>query len=73
MLLCHVSRRKPEYRPGRFHSMRHKNDWGAKPMRLPAGFFTLSALALALFPSTASAAEMRGVTATEIKIGQTMP
>lgn len=42
-------------------------------MRLPAGLFTLSALALTIFPFSLSAAEMRGVTATEIKIGQTMP
>src|ERR1700679_4266449 len=33
----------------------------------------LSALALLACPAIAAAAEMRGVTATEIKIGQTMP
>src|SRR5580692_4005295 len=33
----------------------------------------LSALALLAWPAIAAAAEMRGVTATEIKIGQTMP
>jgi branched-chain amino acid transport system substrate-binding protein len=42
--------------------------WEAKPMRLLAGFGALILLAL-----PATAAEMRGVTATEIKIGQTMP
>ncbi|MBR1122681.1 ABC transporter substrate-binding protein [Bradyrhizobium lablabi] len=33
----------------------------------------VSIVAIATFSATASAAEMRGVTATEIKIGQTMP
>src|SRR5271169_1678362 len=33
----------------------------------------LSALALLAWPAVATAADMRGVTATEIKIGQTMP
>jgi branched-chain amino acid transport system substrate-binding protein len=42
-------------------------------MRLSAGFAALSAMALTIFPASLSAAEMRGVTATEIKIGQTMP
>ena len=42
-------------------------------MRLVAGFGALGAMALAACPPAASAAEMRGVTATEIKIGQTMP
>jgi ABC-type branched-subunit amino acid transport system substrate-binding protein len=40
-------------------------------MRLVAGFGTLAVTALAAWPL--AAAEMRGVTATEIKIGQTMP
>ena len=42
-------------------------------MRLSAGLATLSAVVLAIIPAISSAAEMRGVTATEIKIGQTMP
>jgi branched-chain amino acid transport system substrate-binding protein len=47
-------------------------------MRLVAGFGALGAMvrvvmALAACPLAAGAAEMRGVTATEIKIGQTMP
>jgi branched-chain amino acid transport system substrate-binding protein len=42
--------------------------WEAKPMRLLAGFGALVLLAL---PATAT--EMRGVSATEIKIGQIMP
>src|SRR5690242_15605419 len=42
-------------------------------MRLSAGFAALSAMALTIFPGKLSAAEMRGVTATEIRIGQTMP
>src|SRR5215510_9440654 len=42
-------------------------------MRLSAGLATLSAMALTIFSASLSAAEMRGVTPTEIKIGQTMP
>src|SRR5882672_7560952 len=42
-------------------------------MRLAMGFGALSALAVLTWPAVASAAEMRGVTSTEIKIGQTMP
>ena len=42
-------------------------------MRLVAGFSALGAMVLAACPPAASAAELRGVTATEIKIGQTMP
>src|SRR5258707_2846324 len=42
-------------------------------MRLAMGFGALSALAVLTGPARAPAAEMRGVTATEIKIGQTMP
>ena len=41
-------------------------------MRLVAGFGALGMMALAACPP-ADAAEMRGVTATEIKIGHTMP
>ena len=43
-----------------------------KPMRLATGFGALGALVV-LAANAATAAEMRGVTATEIKIGQTMP
>jgi ABC-type branched-subunit amino acid transport system substrate-binding protein len=42
-------------------------------MRFVAGFGALGVMALAACPLAGSAAEMRGVTATEIKIGQTMP
>jgi len=42
-------------------------------MRLAMGFGALSALAVLTWSAVASAAEMRGVTSTEIKIGQTMP
>src|SRR4030088_1684866 len=49
------------------------NDEGEKPMRLVTGFGALSAIALLTLPVTSSAAEMRGVTSTEIRIGQTMP
>src|SRR6267154_3400151 len=42
-------------------------------MRLAMGFGALSALAVLTWPAVATAAEMRGVTSTEIRIGQTMP
>jgi ABC-type branched-subunit amino acid transport system substrate-binding protein len=42
-------------------------------MRFVAGFGAMAVMTLAACPLAASAAEMRGVTATEIKIGQTMP
>jgi ABC-type branched-subunit amino acid transport system substrate-binding protein len=42
-------------------------------MRLATGVGALSAMALLVLSTHATAAEMRGVTATEIKIGQTMP
>ena len=42
-------------------------------MRLSLTRVALSAFALVAATTTAAAAEMRGVTATEIKIGQTMP
>src|SRR5262245_18508052 len=49
------------------------NNMGSEPMRLSAGFAALSAIALTIFPASLSAAEMRGVTSSEIRIGQTMP
>jgi branched-chain amino acid transport system substrate-binding protein len=42
-------------------------------MRSVAGFGTVCALAVLAWPGVSMSAEMRGVTATEIKIGQTMP
>jgi ABC-type branched-subunit amino acid transport system substrate-binding protein len=42
-------------------------------MRLVTGFAALCAIALLMFPAAASAADMRGITPTEIRIGQTMP
>src|SRR6201991_4217492 len=42
-------------------------------MHLITRFGVLSALAALAMPAASTAAEMRGVTATEIKIGQTMP
>jgi branched-chain amino acid transport system substrate-binding protein len=42
-------------------------------MRLLTGFAALGAMALLAGPVASMAADMRGVTATEIKIGQTMP
>src|SRR5260370_63663 len=43
-----------------------------KPMRLMSVFGALGAVSF-LMPIVSTAAEMRGVTATEIRIGQTMP
>jgi branched-chain amino acid transport system substrate-binding protein len=42
-------------------------------MRFVTGFGVLGAMALLMWPVTSTAAEMRGVTSTEIKVGQTMP
>jgi len=42
-------------------------------MRLTRRSAALGAVAMLAWPVAANAAEMRGVTATEIKIGQTMP
>jgi branched-chain amino acid transport system substrate-binding protein len=42
-------------------------------MRIVTRFGTAGLLAALLWPATSPAAEMRGVTATEIRIGQTMP
>ena len=42
-------------------------------MRLATGFAALGGIALVALANGANAAEMRGVTATEIRIGQTMP
>jgi ABC-type branched-subunit amino acid transport system substrate-binding protein len=42
-------------------------------MRVAMGFGVASALIVLTWPAVSMAADMRGVTATEIKIGQTMP
>ena len=42
-------------------------------MRFITGFGVLSAVAVLTLPVVAAAAELRGVTSTEIRIGQTMP
>src|ERR1043166_10330456 len=42
-------------------------------MRFVTSFGALGAAACLMLPWAATSAEMRGVTATEIKIGQTMP
>ena len=42
-------------------------------MRLVAGFGAVGALAVLTWPAASTSAKMRGVTATEIRIGQTMP
>jgi branched-chain amino acid transport system substrate-binding protein len=49
---------------------RERNKKGRVSMRLVIGVAALAAVA---WPTAPNAAEMRGVTATEIKIGQTMP
>jgi branched-chain amino acid transport system substrate-binding protein len=46
---------------------------GEESMRLVSRSAALCAIAVLIWPATAPAAEMRGVTATEIRIGQTMP
>jgi ABC-type branched-subunit amino acid transport system substrate-binding protein len=46
---------------------------GGVSMRFLTKFGALSALAVLAWPAASTPAEMRGVTATEIKIGQTMP
>jgi branched-chain amino acid transport system substrate-binding protein len=46
---------------------------GGMPMRFVTGVGALGAVACLLLPHAALSAEMRGVTSTEIKIGQTMP
>jgi hypothetical protein len=53
-------------------SGRANNDWGEiDASRHEIG--ALGAIAILTLPATSPAAEPRGVTATEIKIGQTMP
>ena len=42
-------------------------------MRSVTGFGAVGALAVLIWPAASTSAEMRGVTATEIRIGQTMP
>src|ERR1700722_9558900 len=50
-----------------------KNSRGRGSMRLVSTICRVGALVALACPVAAPAAEMRGVTATEIKIGQTMP
>jgi branched-chain amino acid transport system substrate-binding protein len=53
--------------------MRSCESIGEELMRLSAGCAALGAVAFMTLPVISFAAEMRGVTATEIRIGQTMP
>jgi branched-chain amino acid transport system substrate-binding protein len=46
---------------------------GETSMRFVTGFGALGAMAVLMGPSASMAADMRGVTSTEIKVGQTMP
>src|SRR4051794_30514829 len=55
---------------GLFH---HRTSMGAKPMRLIWNIAAPGAVALLTLSAPAPAAEPRGVTPTEIRIGQTMP
>jgi branched-chain amino acid transport system substrate-binding protein len=50
-----------------------QNKRGERSMHFVTRFGALGAMALLMGPLASQAAEMRGVTATEIKIGQTMP
>src|SRR3954469_23634620 len=50
-----------------------KSKRGGMPMRFVTFIGALGAAACLMLPAVATSAEMRGVTATEIKIGQTMP
>jgi branched-chain amino acid transport system substrate-binding protein len=52
---------------------RDENKMGGASMRFVTRFGVLGALAALAWPVASTSAEMRGVTATEIKIGQTMP
>src|ERR1700731_1095961 len=46
---------------------------GGVSMRFVTGFGAVGVLAVLIWPAASTSAEMRGVTATEIRIGQTMP
>src|SRR5882672_7658221 len=67
------SARRNEYRPLRAPLSAADDTGGGKPMRFVTGVGALGAVACLMLPLAAMSAEMRGVTATEIKIGQTMP
>src|SRR3569832_612259 len=51
----------------------HTNTVEGMPMRFARALGALGAVSILLLPAASIAAEMRGVTATEIRIGQTMP
>jgi branched-chain amino acid transport system substrate-binding protein len=51
----------------------YKINGGGASMRFVTGLGAVSALVVLAWPLASAAAEMRGVAATEIKIGQTMP
>ena len=61
------------YRPLRADLGAADDTRGGMPMRFVTGVRALGAIACLLLPPAAMSAEMRGVSATEIKIGQTMP
>jgi ABC-type branched-subunit amino acid transport system substrate-binding protein len=54
-------------------AIKARDKQGRETMHLAERFAALTAVAILALPIAATAAEMRGVTSTEIKIGQTMP
>jgi ABC-type branched-subunit amino acid transport system substrate-binding protein len=54
-------------------AIKARDKQGRETMHLAERFAALTAFAILALPIAATAAEMRGVTSTEIKIGQTMP
>src|SRR6478609_6114799 len=62
-----------QYRPLRAPLSAADDTGGGKPMRFVTRVGALGAVACLMLPPAAISAEMRGVTSTEIKIGQTMP
>jgi branched-chain amino acid transport system substrate-binding protein len=63
----------PHKRGKRANRAARRTKRGGTSMRFVTRFGALSALAALAWPVASTSAEMRGVTATEIKIGQTMP
>jgi branched-chain amino acid transport system substrate-binding protein len=73
VMACFPYDKSPINRASRGRLCACENKWGGVSMRFVARFGVASALAVLMWPAVSTAAEMRGVTATEIKIGQTMP
>jgi branched-chain amino acid transport system substrate-binding protein len=75
MACFHVSRAESAAEPRlpRPPSRRAQIQGGGMSMRFVKRFGVIGAVAALLWPAASTSAEMRGVTASEIKIGQTMP